>query len=337
VYAEPILPYVFVVLAFGAAISGFLSTKAATANRNLSMKLMVKISIASQVIGILFMVAWAMVDRSIWALVAGALVSALTLTLLSHLLLPGVKNRPQINRDCLKEVISFGKWIVLSSVLGFIALSGDRLLLANWVDAKQLGLYAIAFFMVAAVRGVLTRISTSVALPAFSEVSRERPDDLRRAYYKFRIPVDICALVLFGIFFIAGHNIIAILYDERYLAAGYMLEILSLSLIADRYAVVGQYFVAIGQPKLIIPLILARIVALFALVPAAFVLYGFDVALWVIGGHRLLALPVTFYLKSRHKLLSIKREIKVLIFAVAGLIAGWLINLGIEYVTELWN
>ena len=71
-YADPRLPYVIAVLSFGWLIGGFQSTKAFEASRNLSLGHLTKIEITGQVAGLLVTFGWVLlVDRSIWALVAG--------------------------------------------------------------------------------------------------------------------------------------------------------------------------------------------------------------------------------------------------------------------------
>src|SRR5206468_3430723 len=82
------------------------------------------------------------------------------------------------------EIIKFGKWIFLSSVLFFFASSGDRIILGGLVDANLLGTYVIAFVMFNSIDQILTKIIVDVSFPALSEIIRERPTDLTVAYYK---------------------------------------------------------------------------------------------------------------------------------------------------------
>ena len=95
VYAEPILPSVIAALSFIAAISGLESTKLLEASRNLALRSVAQIEISSQIGGMLCMIAWALVYRSIWALVGGAICSGVLRVILSHAWLPGNPNRWQ--------------------------------------------------------------------------------------------------------------------------------------------------------------------------------------------------------------------------------------------------
>jgi O-antigen/teichoic acid export membrane protein len=117
VYADPSLPAVIVVLSLSAVIAGFESTKLHEASRRLSLDRITQIDLASQLLGVLAMFAWALADRSIWALVAGGLCAAAARTLLTHAWLPGSANRWQWESAAFREIMGMGKWIFAASVL----------------------------------------------------------------------------------------------------------------------------------------------------------------------------------------------------------------------------
>lgn len=331
VYAAPELPAVIAALSFNALIGGFASTRLATASRNLALGRITLIEIGSQAIALALMVVWASLNHSIWALVGGSLLATALRVLASHTLLPGEPNRPRWDREALGEIFGFGKWIFLTSILGFLSANGDRLLLGGLVDPQTLGLYAIAFFMVSALQEMLAKISGNVAFPAFSEVVRERRDELKDTYYRFRLPVDVAALMATGLLLSAGHLLIDLLYDDRYLAAGHMIEILCIGLFAERYALAGQCFMALGLPKLLAPIIFIRILVVFGFIPVAFHIHGMDGALWIAGGSILFTLPLVIRFKIRLGLFDLKRELVVLPILVLGYLTGLLLVQAIKF------
>lgn len=326
VYAEPILPYVIVLLSLISLIGGFESTKFATASRNLGLGKPMLIELISQATGIAVMLAWAFVDRSIWALVACSITSTLLKVILGNVILPGERNSLLWDKVALSEIIGFGKWIFVTSILGFLASSGDRLILGGLTDAKTLGMYSIAFMMVGAVKEVFTKLIGNIAFPALSEVARERPAMLKQTYYKFRHPLDVATLLTAGFLFFSGHLLVHTLYDHRYFPAGYMLEILSIALFELRYSVAAQCFMALGKPKLLAPIIIIQIAALYVGMPLAFTLFGINGALWVVGGSVLLTIPMTIYFKIKFGLFDFMRELRVLPWLAVGLALGWVVN-----------
>jgi O-antigen/teichoic acid export membrane protein len=327
VYAEPLLPLVIMALSFASAINGFQSTGMATATRNLNQKRLVQIILFSQVLGLMVMIPVALTSRSIWALVAGNLSSELASMLLSHLWIGGHRNRWRVDRCALRELLGFGKWVFLSSILGVLASNGDRLLLGALVSPTELGLYAIAVLMTGAIETVLGRLFTSISLPALSEVARNNPAHLCEVYYKMRLPSDLVLLFVSGGLFSAGQFIIDLLYDQRYAAAGGILQILSLSLLTTRFLMAYQIYLALGLPRYIAMLNLVRIFSIYSVVPALYFFAGRDAAIWGIALHGLATLPLIFYFNARHGLIRIRRELVVLVALPAGMLCGNVIML----------
>lgn len=326
VYAEPVLPYIIAALSLNALINGFEPTKLVTASRNLALGKLTLIELTSQAAGLAFMLAWVFVDRSIWALVVGSLFSSMLRVILGNVFLPGEINKMHWDKAAFSAIISFGKWIFLTSILGFLAANGDRLILGGLSDAKTLGMYSIAFLMVGAIQDMIMKLIGSVAFPALSEVARERPSMLKQTYYKFRQPLDIVSLLLTGFLFLAGHLLVRILYDQRYFPAGDMMEILCIALFGIRFNLANQCFLALGKPKLLIPVIVIQVVSLYVGMPIAFALFGFNGALWVAGGSVLFTMPMTIYLKIKFGLFDTMRELRALPWLACGLALGWAVN-----------
>lgn len=334
VYADPLLPQALAVLSLTALISGFDSNRLALARRNLNLAQITKIDIACPIVSLVCMMLWASVDRSIWALVAGGLAGSLTRTLLSHCILPGTRDRWGWDAQAFAEIYSFGKWIFLSSILGFLLMNGDRLLLGGLVGADTLGLYSVAFVIISALQQALSKILSGVAFPAISEVVRNEPSRLKEIYYRFRLPVDAVLLFAAGSLFVLGTPLVAMLYDQRYLGAGAMLEIISLALIAARYDLSEQCYLALGQPRYLTLQNGVRVTSLYLLLPIGFLLFGLPGALWGIVLSMVLVVPFALAIKSKLGLLDIKKELLILPVFLVGFVAG---KLTIYFAMDRWT
>jgi O-antigen/teichoic acid export membrane protein len=298
----------------------------ATADRNFNQKRLTQIGLTSQITALVVMIVTGLATRSIWALVAGGLIAALVTTVLSHVWLPGHPNRLRLERIALSELIGFGKWIFVSSIVGVLAANGDRLLFAGLLAADVLGLYAIALLIVEAIQGGLSKLLMTVSLPALSEIARSNPSRLREIYYRFRIPADLVMLFLAGLLYVAGGTVVDLLYDSRYIGAGPMLETLSLSLIAIRYAVAYQLYLAIGRPQYLAAANVVRMVSLCLLVPTLYYISGLDAAIWGIALHQLASVPLVYVVNARLGLNDFRREFAVLFAFPIGLLGGYAIN-----------
>ena len=331
VYADPILPYVIAVLSVNALIVSFESTKLAEASRSLLLHRVVQISLSSQVMGLTVMLCWVYVDLSIWALVSGGLFSASLRMLLSHIYLPGTSNRWHWDDAAFREIIRFGKWIFVSSILGFLVLNGDRLLLGLFVSPAVLGVYVIAYMLYYSVEQVLEKIMAAVAFPAFSEVVRERPGDLQRSYYRLHRAIAAFTYFCGGALICSGQVLIALLYDRRYAEAGWMLELLAFCLLTIPFRLAWQCFLALGVPKILTQTIAIQLVTLFVLTPLGFQYFGLPGALWGIVLSYYSILPAMIYHMVKRGIFDWRREMLVMPMVVLGLLVGKGFNLATGY------
>src|SRR5260370_6039851 len=312
-YAAPVLPPVICVLSLSAIVAGFESTKLFEANRGLTLGLVTRVEIASQIIGLTCIMCWIIFDRSIWCLVAGGIMASLARTILSHTWLPGVPNRREWDPAASTEIVNFGKWIFLSSILGFFVNSGDRLLLGGMVDAKVLGQYVIATLFIASVEGILVKMMADVSFPTFSEVVRERPHDLKKHYYKFHLVIAAAANFSAVVLIDFGQSLIVVFYDQRYAASGWMLEILAAILVTVPFRLATESFLALGVPKLQSKVIVLRLVSLLILTPAGFYLLGLEGALWGIVLSHFSYIPMIVNYNLKHNLFDLRKEAFLLI------------------------
>lgn len=308
VYADTRLPYVIAIASLALLISGFQSTKLFEASRILILGRVVTLELIVQLVGTLFMITWVLIDRSIWALVAGGVLSALVGVLLSFTWLPGLANRWEWDRSAFHEIIKFGKWIFISSILGFLVANGDRLLLAGMVTASVLGVYSIAFAIFASVEQLLTRITSEVSFSAFSEIVRERPATLKTNYYRVHVVIASFAYFCSGFLMLSGHALIALLYDRRYEDAGWMLDILSVALLAMPSHLAFASLLALGLPKISTQLIVFRMFTLFIFVPLGFHYFTLPGALWAIVVSYIAALPSAIYYRIKYGLFDLYKE-----------------------------
>lgn len=327
VYAKPQLPLVIASLSIGAAVSGFESTKLFEASRNLLNHRLTQVEITSQLFGLACMLGWVFWDRSVWSLVAGNLGGSVMKTFLSHRVLPGTANRWHWDPVAFHEIIHFGKWIFLSSLLGFLINSGDRILLGGMLTASLLGVYSIAYLMSNSVENVVGKLIADVSYPALSEVHRTDPTRLRHVYYRFHGIIASFCYILAGALMVCGHTLIGTIYDRRYERAGWMLEILAVGLLALPFRLAPYCFQTLGMPKLHSHIIALRLLTLFVLTPLGLHLWGLHGALWGIVAASLAGLPLTIFYSIRSRLFDLRKELVLVPLVPAGMAAGTLFNL----------
>ncbi|GHG11528.1 hypothetical protein GCM10017322_03840 [Paracoccus aerius] len=227
-YNEPQLLSLMPAVGLTALIAGFQTTKALVANRQLRLGRQSGISLAIQCIGTLGMVILAWIWPSIWALVIGSLLSGLLGVLAGHLFLPGVSNRLRWDPSAAQALMSFGRYIFLSTMAGFVVNQGDKVLMGKLVGFGDLGIYNIAFFM-ASFPGMLgDMLATRILFPLYREIRPSESALSRRRIGRARMLLAGALIVMSGTLAVIGDWLIELLYDPRYAAAGPMMIVLSI-------------------------------------------------------------------------------------------------------------
>ena len=244
VYGDPSLPSILVATSFSSVVLGFQSMKIVSRSRDLDLQRITLIELIQMLVVLTVAIALGWLTHSIWSFVASGLAGSAVTTILSHVWLPGSNDRFAWDRTALNEIVRFGRWVFISSIIGVFAMNGDRLLLAGWVTATILGYYSIASNLCSFVDGIGGRIFSGVSLPALSEVARKQPERFSEVFWRMRWGADCSYVALAGFLFATGELIIQHLYDARYLPAGAMLQLLSFGLLFSRYGLAQSAYVA---------------------------------------------------------------------------------------------
>ncbi len=228
IYNEPRLALLLPIVGLTSALGGFNSTAIFTLNRHLSVKQLAIYELSGQVISLAVMLIWAVLYPSVWALVGGSLSSSIFHLIRSHQLNKGKPNRLTWDRSAVRELIGFGKWIFISTVMTFLANQSDRLILGKLFSLEMLGVYGIAFALADMPRSLLLAVSNKVIFPTYSRMTELPRSEFRQKILRNRQPILLVLAVGLAIFISFGNLLVSFLYDDRYAAAGWMLPLISL-------------------------------------------------------------------------------------------------------------
>lgn len=228
-YGEPILATMLPVIGLTVLIDGLNSTKLYTANRAMLLGRITAIDFASQVAAIAIMIGLAFLLNSVWALVIGSVMGTLIKTVLSHTAMPGHRDRLGWDREVFGELFRFGKWILVSSIAGFLIGSADRAILGKYIDIATLGIFNIGYFLATVPRMLSNTVGGRVLMPVFVAIVDDVPEVVRAKLRRTRVPVVGGLLVLSIGIAVFGEWAIDLLYDPQYALAGPILVLLTLS------------------------------------------------------------------------------------------------------------
>lgn len=326
VYSDPRLPWMMAVFSISALLQGAESMHLATAQRELHTRLLTRLELLSQLTGMLVTIALAYATRSVWSLVAGTLAATSTRTLLSHWILPGAPVRPCWDRGCALEIIGFGKWIFLSSVIGFAAAHGEKLLLGGTLPAASFGVFSIAALLLAAITGLVGSLNAHLVFPGLSEALRASAAEAARVYERVQRLADAVLGGIAGLCFMAGGWVVHLLYDARYADAAWMLQILGLGLLAIRFQVLEQMMFARGKPAWVSAANGLRAISLVVSIPLGHAWGGEHGAVLAVLLSQFAGWPIALTFKYQQGLLHRRSEIVWPLALAAGMLAGWAID-----------
>ncbi len=320
-WAAPELPLVLAVASFVGVIAGFESTNAITAERNLALKRFYIVKLIGQIFSFFVTVLIGWWTGSIWSLVVGSLVSTAVVTVLTHTSLPGISNRLALSKSALRELVKYGSWVFLSTAASIIAIQFDRMFLGGAVDSATLGVYSIALNLAMIAETLVGTCVYGIFLAALSEAHREGHDSMVAKYFSLKRPLDVGILVVSGGLFATGPTVIDIMYDERYQAAGEMLQVLSLMLLFSRFALTSATYMAMGRPDLMAWTSIVRCITLIVMMVVLFEFFGFVGALYAVALHMWLPVLVMFFFNRNRGLNDFRFEVLVL--------AAWPVGYGL--------
>ena len=228
-YDVPELVWFLPISGLTAVIFGFMPTKVETANRHLRMGRLTVVELATAAVTTFLTVVLAAILGSAWALVIGLLMGAIIKVVMVHMLMEGPANKLRWNRDCAAELISFGKWILPSTVVGFVISQGDKAVLARLLTLSELGIYNIAFFLASFPLMLGIAVISRVMIPIYRSAAEDPSPAQQHRVRMMRAAMTGSFLLLLALLAIFGHDVVEFLYDDRYSDAGTLVRLIALA------------------------------------------------------------------------------------------------------------
>jgi O-antigen/teichoic acid export membrane protein len=241
-------------------------------------------------------------------------------------MLPGESVRPCWDAQAAKVIIGFGKWIFLSSLIGFAASNGEKLLLGAALPAISFGVFSIAATLLAALTGLVSSLNAHLIFPSLSEALRDGPAVAATVYARVQRVADLFLGFVAGGLFMSGAWVVRLLYDARYVDAGWMLQLLGLGILAIRFQVLEQMMFARSEPAWVSASNALRALSLIVLIPLGNSMGGVYGAVVAVVASQFVGWPVALAFKHRAGLLTLRGELAWPVALLAGLAAGGILN-----------
>jgi O-antigen/teichoic acid export membrane protein len=335
-YREPLLSQLIPAVALASVISGFNSTRLFTTTRELGVARLQLVELSAQLGGLLIMVGLASVFRSVWALVLGGLVQAGLKATLSHALLSGNRDQLRWDKPSATELLRFGRWIFLSTMLTFATLNADRLIFGKLIPLSLLGVYSIGTMWASFPMAALDQVFRSVVFPVLSRVG-EAPREFDEAYRTARLPWLLvggwaCVCLLAG-----GPSLIRFLYDERATAAGWIIQVLAVSTwFLCLESAHSSALLARGKSQWLAAGSAAKLAGMLVCIPVGLHLGGFPGAICGYAASELLRFLVYLIGVLRLRVRVLAQDLGLTLVVAATGCVGWLIASSAHAALNQW-
>ncbi|MGZ8983191.1 MAG: oligosaccharide flippase family protein [Methylotenera sp.] len=274
-YNQPELVLLIAVSGLAAVINGFNSTGIFSKERAIDLKKQTIYQAISQIAAILLMIAVAFVHASVWALVAGSLISALVNMILSHQLVP-MRNKFCWDGDAVHSLITFGRWIFVSTMLGFFVNSGASLILGKFLSMTNLGLFSIGVTLSKLVEQIYSQIVGRIILPVYAKFKHLSNNEIRSRVQKLRLGIMVVFLPPLWVLIIFSHEIIALCFDPRYKGAGWIMQIFAASSIPIIISGLGPFYLALGDSLILMRITIVKAIVYFVSIYLGWLINGGD-------------------------------------------------------------
>jgi O-antigen/teichoic acid export membrane protein len=112
---------------------------------------------------------------------------------------------------------------------------GDKVIVSNWITTADLGLFSIAIALAKVTEAISGSVCWKLLLPVYSELRQGPSGRLAKQAMKVELLLFVvCAPLIIGMA-LFGTELINLLYDERYLGAGWMLQAMAVGAIFTAY------------------------------------------------------------------------------------------------------
>lgn len=320
-------------VAFGAIVDSFQSSRMLSAARRMDIASVTKIEMLVQLSNAVLMVGLAWYLRSVYALAFAGLASSALRLWLSYALLPGRPEKFRLDREAVRAIFRFGKWIFLSTLISFLAIQIDRVLLAAIFPLAEIGVYSIAASLALMVTVLNGALQSAIVFPWYSRML-DNGVPLQDAFRRTRIPLLVVVTFLVSLLVNGASSFFELAYDHRYAKGGDFLPVLAVGVwFSSLSGIYGSAFLAMGKSQWI-ALVSAIKVSTFLLFLVVYLQfeYSIEMAVLAVLSAEVITTATSQYLGWKLGLRNLRVEMLLLFLLLVAMAAGWWLVYDVSWV-----
>jgi O-antigen/teichoic acid export membrane protein len=236
--------------------------------------------------------------QNVWVLLISLITEELTRAVGSYVIAPW---RPvlRIHWDDIRELNRFGRWVVAGSIIIFLSLQLDNIIVGKVLGATALGLYEVAFRISQLPATQISQVASTVAFPALSSVV-DQPDRFRTIYLRMVTSLWLVNLSVGGVIIVFAAPIVYYLLGDQWQSAIPVLRILAVAgIVRSTVTVGGNVFYAAGVPKYDVLMNIARLITMSVITYPFVKIWGIEGAAYAVLISISLVVPLYLILVER--------------------------------------
>ena len=238
----------------------------------------------------------ALIGQGVWALVWGSLTGAFVqLFLFWHL----SKWRPKLsfNVSVAKQLFSFGIWVTLEMLLGWLIVWGDSIILGHFLGVHELGVYRVGMTFIALVFGLFNSL-IPIAYSSFSRLQSNHVE-LKSSFLKTSQLMAAISLPIGFILALTAHPISSLVFGQKWQGIEVVISIIGIMhAIAWLVGINPEVYRAVGRPDVNVKLLIAAVIYYIPVYVLA-APYGLLVFCLARLGVAVVAMPLHFFVVNR--------------------------------------
>lgn len=292
IFHEPQLAVIIRWLSLSFVLAGLSSTQQAILRRRFEFKELAARTLLAILAGGIIGVVMAFLGFGVWSLVAQNLISGLVGVIILWRV-SDWKPSFRFSKNHFSELFSFGSYVIGINLLNFLNRHADDLLIGYFLGPTLLGLYTVAYRLIAIMTDLLTSVTNAVAFPAFSRLQNE-PERMRRALYQVTQYTSLITFPAFiGVAVIAPELVVAVFGSQWTPSIPVMQVLAFIGILHSLLYFNSSVFMATGKPAwsfhIAILNAVANVIAFVLVVRWGIIAVA---AAYVIRGYLLSPLPV---------------------------------------------
>ena len=221
------------------------------AEKELQFSKLARIELIAALMGFIVAVAWAMIWPGVYALVAGLLVTALTITVLSWIYL-ACDWRPmcRLYYADVRRFLGFGSYMMGNNIINVLNSQADVLIGGRYLSATELGVYSLPRDLSLRLAGTINPILTRVGFPVMAKVQGDKKK-LKSVYLK---TIRMASSVNFPLYIgmaVFAPEAVTVIFGDQWQESVPILRILAIwGLLRSTGNPIGSLLFALGKAAL---------------------------------------------------------------------------------------